>query len=83
MVKSDEHMTKVRQRLIDDEQKIKASEESKRQRELKKFGKKVQIERLQERQKQKREDLEKIKAMKKSMIVRSNTCVFSKVLTKD
>ncbi len=67
MVKSDEHMTKVRQRLINEEQKIKASEESKRQRELKKFSKKVQIERLQERQKQKREDLEKIKAMKKSM----------------
>ncbi|RGB34316.1 eukaryotic rRNA processing [Rhizophagus diaphanus] len=65
MVKSDEHMTKIRKKLIDEEQKIKASEDARRKRELKKFGKKVQIERLQERQKQKREDLEKIKAMKK------------------
>ncbi|CAG8543952.1 13369_t:CDS:10 [Funneliformis mosseae] len=65
MVKSDEHMTKVRQKLINEEQMIKVSEDAKRQRELKKFSKKVQIERLQERQKQKREDLEKIKAMKK------------------
>jgi rRNA-processing protein EBP2 len=68
MVKSDEHMTKIRKKLIDEEHKIKASEEARRKRDLKKFGKKVQIERLQERQKQKREDLEKIKVMKKSMI---------------
>ncbi|CAG8723740.1 7171_t:CDS:1, partial [Scutellospora calospora] len=56
----------VRQRLINEEQSIKASEEAKRQRELRKFGKKVQVEKIQERQKKKKEDLEKIKVMKKS-----------------
>lgn len=59
-------MTKVRQRLLDETQLLQAGEEARRQRELKKFGKKVQIEKIQERQKQKTQDLEKIKAMKKS-----------------
>ncbi|CAG8724241.1 7067_t:CDS:2, partial [Cetraspora pellucida] len=65
MVKSDVHMSKIRQKLVDEEQSIKASEEARRQRELKKFGKKVQIEKIQERQKKKKEELEKIKVMKK------------------
>lgn len=45
---------------------MKASEDAKRQRDLKKFGKKVQIEKLQERQKKKTEDMEKIKMLKRS-----------------
>ncbi|CAG8846517.1 26514_t:CDS:2, partial [Racocetra persica] len=53
-------------------QRIKASEEARRQRELKKFGKKVQIEKIQERQKKKKEELEKIKVMKKSDGVEDN-----------
>ncbi|CAG8468211.1 9423_t:CDS:2 [Ambispora gerdemannii] len=65
MVKSDEHMAKIRQKLLDETQRIKAGEAARRQRELKKFGKKVQVEKIQERQKQKTQDLEKIKAMKK------------------
>ncbi|OZJ04839.1 hypothetical protein BZG36_02328 [Bifiguratus adelaidae] len=65
MVKSDEHMEKIRQKLIDESASIKASEEAKKQRELKKFGKKVQVEKLQERQAQKKEQLEKIKMLKR------------------
>ncbi|KAG9291520.1 hypothetical protein G9A89_021939 [Geosiphon pyriformis] len=65
MVKSDEQMARIRQRLLDESQKIKVGEDARRQRELKKFGKKVQIEKIQERQKQKSQDLDKIKAMKK------------------
>lgn len=65
MVKSDEHMDKLKQKLIDEKTKEKASQEARKQRELKKFGKKVQHERLQERQKEKRETLERIKSLKK------------------
>ncbi|CAG8528875.1 3302_t:CDS:2 [Paraglomus occultum] len=65
MVKSDELMSRVRQRLLDEDAQIKASEQARKQRESKKFGKKVQFEKLQERQKKKSEELEKIKTMKK------------------
>ncbi|CAG8667585.1 327_t:CDS:2 [Cetraspora pellucida] len=40
MVKSDVHMSRIRQKLVDEEQSIKASEEARRQRELKKFERK-------------------------------------------
>jgi len=65
MVKSDAHMLKVRQRLLDEEQSIKASEDAKKQRELKKFGKKIQVETLKQRQAQKTSDLQKIQQLKK------------------
>ncbi|KAG0165250.1 rRNA-processing protein and EBNA1-binding protein ebp2 [Apophysomyces sp. BC1034] len=65
MLKSDEHMAKVRQRLLDQAGKVKASDDAKRQRELKKFGKKVQVEKQLERQKQKSDMLDKIKLLKR------------------
>ncbi|PWN47025.1 Ebp2-domain-containing protein [Violaceomyces palustris] len=65
MVKSDEHMERVRQRLLDESAAIKASEAAKKQRELKKFGKKVQVEKLEERQRKKREMNEKVKNLKR------------------
>lgn len=65
MVKSDEHMDKLKNKLLTEAANKKASEDSKRQRQLKKFGKQVQHETLQERAKQKRESLEKVKSLKK------------------
>ncbi|KAI9315404.1 eukaryotic rRNA processing protein EBP2-domain-containing protein [Dichotomocladium elegans] len=65
MLKSDEHMAKIRQRLVNEEARMKASEEAKKQRLLKKFGKKVQVEKQLARQKQKTETLEKIKLLKR------------------
>lgn len=65
MVKSDEHMEQLKQKLIEEKTAEKASQEAKRQRELKKFGKKVQHAKLQERQKEKRETLDKIKSLKR------------------
>ncbi|ANB14889.1 Ebp2p [Sugiyamaella lignohabitans] len=65
MVKSDEHMDKLKQKLVEEETAKKAAQEARRQRELKKFGKKVQHAKLQERQKEKRETLEKIKSLKR------------------
>lgn len=65
MVKSDEHMDRLKKKLLKEAADLKASEEAKKQRQLKKFGKKVMHETLQERDKQKKETLEKIKSLKK------------------
>lgn len=66
MVKSDEHMGRIKKKLYDEAAAKKAAAEARRQRDLKKFGKQVQIAKLQQRQKEKRETLEKINALKRS-----------------
>ncbi|WFD32834.1 rRNA-processing protein EBP2 [Malassezia sp. CBS 17886] len=65
MLKTDEHMERVRQRLLDESANIKASEDAKKQRELKKFGKRIQTEKLQERQKNKRDLQDKVNELKR------------------
>jgi len=55
--------------MADEVQTIKSAEERKKQRDLKKFGKQIQVEKLKERQLKKTEGLEKIKALKKSTVV--------------
>jgi len=65
MVKSDSHMSKVRQSLLDQQKRIEAVEERRRQRELKRFGKTVQVEKEQARAKQKKEQIESIKKWRK------------------
>lgn len=66
MVKSDEHMGKIKKKLIDDAAGKKAAAEARKQRDLKKFGKQVQVAKLQERSKDKRDTLEKINLLKRS-----------------
>ncbi|KAI0595657.1 eukaryotic rRNA processing protein EBP2-domain-containing protein [Biscogniauxia sp. FL1348] len=65
MVKDDGHMEKVKAKLIEEASAKKASAEARKLRDLKKFGKQVQVAKLQERQKQKRDTLEKIKTLKR------------------
>lgn len=65
MVKTDEHMERIRQKLLDETAAIKASEAAKKQRELKKFGKKVQVEKLQERIRNKKQLNERIAGLKR------------------
>lgn len=67
MVKSDEHMGKVKQKITEEAMNKKAAAEARKQRDLKKFGKQVQIAKLQERDKAKRETLGKIDLLKRSM----------------
>lgn len=69
MVKSDAHMERIRQRLLDEKAGIKKSEDKRREREGKKFGKQVQVEKLKEREKGKKEMEERLKGLK-----RSRTC---------
>ncbi|KAJ1673146.1 RRNA processing protein [Spiromyces aspiralis] len=66
MLKSDEHMERVRRKLIEEQKSIKNAEEAKKQRMLKKYGKKIQQEKLKERQEKKKQTLEKIKSLKQS-----------------
>ncbi|OAA53984.1 rRNA processing protein [Niveomyces insectorum RCEF 264] len=65
MVKDDEHMLEVRARLVQAASAKKASAEARKQRDLKKFGKQVQVAKLQERAHAKRETLAKIKTLKR------------------
>ncbi|KAI9831326.1 MAG: hypothetical protein M1819_005100 [Sarea resinae] len=65
MVKSDEHMGKIRAKMVDEAARKKASADARKQRDLKKFGKQVQVAKLQERDKAKRETLDKIKVLKR------------------
>ena len=65
MVKSDEHMNRLKNKLIQDEKEKLGAQEARKQRELKKYGKKVQHEKLQQRQKDKREMLDKINGLKR------------------
>ena len=55
----------MRQHLADEAQQIKRSEEAAKQRSMKKYGKQVQAEKLQERAKQKSKQLDKIKMVRK------------------
>ncbi|CCL98529.1 uncharacterized protein FIBRA_00528 [Fibroporia radiculosa] len=65
MVKSDAHMERIRQRLLDESATIKRSEEKRKEREGKKFGKQVQMEKLQERERGKKEMEERLKGLKR------------------
>ncbi|QLQ78992.1 hypothetical protein HG537_0B03390 [Torulaspora globosa] len=65
MVKNDEQMDKVKNKLVVEASEKKAREEARKQRQLKKFGKQVQVATLQKRQQEKRETLDKIKSLKK------------------
>ncbi|KAL1638097.1 rRNA-processing protein EBP2 [Diplodia intermedia] len=65
MVKSDEHMGKIKQKLIDEAAGKKASQEARRQRDLKKFGKAVQVAKEQEKAKAKKDTMEKINLLKR------------------
>ena len=66
MVKSDEHMGKIKQKLVDEAAGRKAAADARKQRDLKKFGKQVQIAKQQERAKEKRDTMEKINVLKRS-----------------
>ena len=66
MLKTDDHMEKIRQKLLDESAGIKASEAAKKQRHLKKFGKAVQVERIKERDRSRKDLNDKVKEFKKS-----------------
>ena len=60
-------MERIRQKLIDETAGIKKGEDARKQRELKKFGKQVQVEKLKDRVKGKKEMEERLKTLKRSV----------------
>lgn len=66
MVKTDDHMEKVKKKLYDEAASKKAAQEARRLRDAKKFGKQVQIAKEQERAKEKKDTFNKIKELKRS-----------------
>jgi len=68
MAKSDEHMKKVRSKLLEKKMSLERSEKAKKLRELRKYGKKVQQEVLLKRQKEKKEMLDSVKKFRKGQI---------------
>ncbi|EKM52198.1 uncharacterized protein PHACADRAFT_128420 [Phanerochaete carnosa HHB-10118-sp] len=65
MVKSDAHMERIRQRLLDETATIKRAEEKRKEREGKKFGKQVQLEKQKERERSKKEMEDRLKGLKR------------------
>jgi len=65
MTKSDQHMQKVKQKILVKKKQIERSQKAKQIREMRKLGKKVQTEVMLQRSKEKRELMEKIKKFKK------------------
>ena len=65
MAKSDDHMQRIRQKLLTKQQAQERIDKVKKLRELKKYGKKVQVEVQQKRQQEKKEMLDEVKKFKK------------------
>lgn len=62
-------MERLRSRLLDERAGIKKSEDKRREREGKKFGKQVQLEKLKERERSKKDMEERLKGLKRSKIL--------------
>ncbi|XP_039985757.1 probable rRNA-processing protein EBP2 [Xiphias gladius] len=67
MAKSDQQMQKIRKKLISKQMILEKSEKAKKLREQRKFGKKVQIEVIQKRQKDKKAMMSAVKKYQKGM----------------
>jgi rRNA-processing protein EBP2 len=66
MVKTDEHMGRVKQKMYSEAAGKKAAEEARKLRDARKFGKAVQVAKEQERAKEKKTTLDRIKELKRS-----------------
>ncbi|CAN9500687.1 unnamed protein product [Ophioblennius macclurei] len=67
MAKSDQQMQKIRKKLLSKQMIMERSEKAKKLREQRKFGKKVQIEVIQKRQKEKKAMMSAVKKYQKGM----------------
>ncbi|KAI9141457.1 eukaryotic rRNA processing [Paraphysoderma sedebokerense] len=65
MLKTDNHMSRVRQKLLEEAEQVKKSEEARKLREMKKFGKKGQQEVLKDRKDKEKELKDKVKSLKR------------------
>jgi len=66
MVKSDSHMERIRQRLLNESAEIKRGDEKRKERQNKKYGKQIQVEKQKERERAKKDMGDRIKGLKRS-----------------
>ncbi|KAM9942751.1 hypothetical protein ACTFIT_006143 [Dictyostelium discoideum] len=66
MIKSDQQMHKIKTNIQSEKKRVETSEMIRKKREIKKFGKQVQTQKLQERQKQKSDAIESVKKWRKN-----------------
>ncbi|KAK9803694.1 hypothetical protein WJX73_001841 [Symbiochloris irregularis] len=66
MVKSDDHMAKVKQQLLYEQNQLQAAEERRKQRDGKKFQKAVHAERIKEKAQSKKRDIENVSRMRRN-----------------
>ena len=66
IAKSDSHMEHIRQRLLNESVEIKRSEEKRKERQNKRYGKQIQVEKLKERERTKRDMDQRIKGLERS-----------------
>ncbi|KAK7303318.1 hypothetical protein RJT34_14221 [Clitoria ternatea] len=65
MVKTDNHMEKMKGRLLAEKRKMEEADERRKARESKRLAKEIQAQKLKERAKQKKEDIESVKKWRK------------------
>jgi len=65
MIKPDSQMAKIKDALIADKKRMEIAEERRRNKEMKKYAKQLQILKQQEKQRQKKQALEELKRLKK------------------
>ncbi|KAB1212408.1 hypothetical protein CJ030_MR5G023950 [Morella rubra] len=65
MVKTDSHTVKVKGRLLAEKKKIEEAEERRKAREAKRLSKEIQAQKLKERTKQKKDEIESVKKWRK------------------
>ena len=65
MAKTDDHMQKIREKLLSKQETVERIEKVKKLRELKKYGKKVQVEVQQKRLKEKKQMMDDVKKFRK------------------
>ncbi|KAL2653480.1 hypothetical protein R1flu_021608 [Riccia fluitans] len=65
MIKTDSHMLKIKDKLLHEKSKLEETDERRKAREAKKYSKEVQAEKLKERAKRKKQDIESVKKWRK------------------
>lgn len=68
MLKSDQHMERIKKKLIVEKKRIETIEERKKQNQQKKFGKQMQLEAKQEKEKAKKREIEKVNKWRKGSL---------------
>eukprot|EP00249_Psilotum_nudum_P010250 c22428_g1_i1 orf=153-794(+) len=79
MVKTDAHMLKVKDKLLFQKKTLEEAEERRKARETKKFAKAVQAQKLKERVKQKKEEIDSVKRWRKMRQNKGEVVAFSKM----